>query len=47
MAEQIHIGGFESSMDLAERAGIGAGMQGADLRCASGAGMPRLNGGAA
>ncbi len=47
MGEQIHIGGFQSSMDLAERAGIGAGMQGADLCCATGAGMPRLNRGAA
>ena len=28
MGEQIHIGGFESSMDLAERAGIGAGHAG-------------------
>jgi hypothetical protein len=28
MGEQIHIGGFQSSMDLAKRAGIGAGMQG-------------------
>jgi len=25
MGEQIHIGGFVSSMDLAEKAGIGAG----------------------
>ena len=25
MGEQIHIGGFVSSMDLAEQAGIGAG----------------------
>ena len=25
MGEQIHIGGFSSSMDLAERAGVGAG----------------------
>jgi sarcosine/dimethylglycine N-methyltransferase len=39
MGEQIHIGGFQSSMDLAERAGIGEGMQGVDLCCASGAGM--------
>ena len=28
MGEQIHIGGFQSSMDLAQRAGIGAGLQG-------------------
>ena len=39
MGEQIHIGGFQSSMDLAKRAGIGAGMHGIDLCCCSGAGM--------
>jgi len=39
MGEQIHIGGFQSSMDLAKRAGIGAGMQGIDLCCCTGAGM--------
>ena len=39
MGEQIHIGGFQSSMDLAERAGIGEGQQGVDFCCASGAGM--------
>ena len=39
MGEQIHIGGFQSSMDLAGRAGIGAGMQGIDLCCCTGAGM--------
>ena len=39
MGEQIHIGGLTSSMDLAERAGIGEGRQGVDLCCASGAGM--------
>ena len=39
MGEQIHIGGFQSSMDLAEKAGIGAGMKGVDLCCCSGAGM--------
>ena len=39
MGEQIHIGGFTSSMDLARRAGIGAGMQGVDLCCCTGAGM--------
>ena len=27
MGQQIHIGGFQSSMDLAERAGIGAGQR--------------------
>jgi ubiquinone/menaquinone biosynthesis C-methylase UbiE len=39
MGEQIHIGGFQSSMDLAKRAGIGAGMKGVDLCCCNGAGM--------
>ena len=39
MGEQIHIGGLQSSMDLAERASIGEGQTGVDLCCASGAGM--------
>jgi ubiquinone/menaquinone biosynthesis C-methylase UbiE len=39
MGEQIHIGGFQSSMNLAKRAGIQAGMRGIDLCCCSGAGM--------
>jgi SAM-dependent methyltransferase len=39
MGEQIHIGGFQSSMDLAERAGLRAGWRGVDLCCCSGAGM--------
>jgi ubiquinone/menaquinone biosynthesis C-methylase UbiE len=39
MGEQIHLGGFEASMDLAERAGVEAGQTGVDLCCASGAGM--------
>jgi len=39
MGEQIHIGGFRSSMDLAESARIGQGQRGVDLCCASGAGM--------
>ena len=39
MGQQIHIGGFRSSMDLAEKAGIGAGMSGVDLCCCNGAGM--------
>ena len=39
MGEQIHIGGFSSSMDLSERAGIGEGMSGVDLCCCNGAGM--------
>jgi ubiquinone/menaquinone biosynthesis C-methylase UbiE len=39
MGEQIHFGGFQSSMDLAERAGIGEGQHGVDFCCANGAGM--------
>ena len=39
MGEQIHIGGFQSSMDLAQRAGIAAGSRGVDLCCFTGAGM--------
>lgn len=39
MGEQIHIGGFASSMDLAEKAGICGGMNGLDLCCCNGAGM--------
>lgn len=39
MGEQLHVGGFASSMALAEKAGIGAGMIGIDLCCCSGAGM--------
>ena len=39
MGEQIHIGGFQSSMDLAGRAGVGPGMTGVDFCCCTGAGM--------
>ena len=39
MGEQIHIGGFASSMDLAEKAHIAAGSRGVDLCCCIGAGM--------
>jgi SAM-dependent methyltransferase len=39
MGEQIHIGGFASSMDLADKAGVGQGMTGVDLCCCNGAGM--------
>jgi len=38
MGQQIHIGGLQSSMELAERAGIGAGQRGVDLCCCNGAG---------
>ena len=39
MGEQIHIGGFASSTDLAEKAGIAPGTSGVDLCCCTGAGM--------
>jgi len=39
MGQQIHVGGFRASMDLAERAGIRGGMKGVDLCCCNGAGM--------
>jgi len=39
MGEQIHIGGLQSSSDLAQRAGIAAGSSGVDLCCCNGAGM--------
>ncbi len=39
MGHQIHIGGFASSVDLAEKAGIGEGMRGVDLCCCNGAGL--------
>lgn len=42
MGEQIHVGGLQSSQDLAARAGIGAGMRGVDLCCCNGAGMRYL-----
>ncbi|MEN6383676.1 MAG: methyltransferase domain-containing protein [Phycisphaerales bacterium] len=39
MGEQIHIGGFYSSMALAQEACIKTGMSGLDLCCCNGAGM--------
>ena len=39
MGEQIHLGGFWSSMDLAKKAGIPSGAGGVDLCCCNGAGM--------
>ena len=33
MGQQIHIGGFQSSMDLAGKAGINEDMEGLDLCC--------------
>jgi len=37
--QQIHIGGMKASIDLADRAGIGAGSSGIDLCCCIGGGM--------
>ncbi|MFQ5416205.1 MAG: class I SAM-dependent methyltransferase [Myxococcota bacterium] len=42
LGQQIHVGGFQSSMDLSERAGITAGQRGVDLCCCNGAGMRLL-----
>jgi ubiquinone/menaquinone biosynthesis C-methylase UbiE len=42
MGQQIHIGGMRSSMELAERAGVGVGASGVDLCCCNGAGMRLL-----
>jgi SAM-dependent methyltransferase len=42
MGQQIHVGGCKSSLDLAERAGIGPGLHGVDLCCCNGAGMRLL-----
>ena len=42
MGQQIHLGGFDSSMELARRAGIRAGTHGVDLCCCNGAGMRLL-----
>ena len=39
MGQQIHVGGFKSSIGLAEAAGIEPGMTGVDLCCCTGAGM--------
>ncbi len=39
MGEQIHIGGFQSSMDLAQRSEIAPAAAGIDLCCCNGAGM--------
>jgi ubiquinone/menaquinone biosynthesis C-methylase UbiE len=42
MGQQIHVGGFKATLDLAERAGIGPGLHGVDLCCCNGAGMRLL-----
>jgi SAM-dependent methyltransferase len=39
MGQQIHMGGLQSSMDLAERAGLCEGWRGVDLCCCNGAGL--------
>src|SRR5260370_27276942 len=39
MGQQLHVGGMNGSIDLAERAEIGAGMRGIDLCCGTGGGM--------
>jgi SAM-dependent methyltransferase len=39
MGHQIHIGGFRSSMALAQKAGVKSRMKGVDLCCCNGAGM--------
>lgn len=43
MGQQIHIGGFQSSMDLSERAGLAGAKHGVDLCCCTGAGMRFLS----
>ena len=40
--QQVHIGGMKASIDLAERAGVSAGMKGIDLCCCNGAGTRML-----
>jgi len=42
MGQQLHVGGFRSSMELAELAGIAPGSRGVDLCCGSGASMRLL-----
>lgn len=42
MGQQIHVGGFNSSMELADLAGIDSGTRGVELCCGSGASMRAL-----
>ena len=42
MGQQIHVGGYESSVELADAAGIGPGQHGVELCCGSGASMRLL-----
>ncbi len=39
MGQQIHLGGYQSSLALAELAAITPGLRGVDLCCCNGAGM--------
>ena len=39
MGEQLHVGGLDSTLELARLAGVGAGQSGVDLCCCTGAGM--------
>ena len=39
MGQQLHVGGMNSSIDLAERAEIGDGLRGIDLCSGTGGGM--------
>ena len=42
MGELLHVGGLASSLELAERSGIGKDMRGIDLCCGNGASMRML-----
>lgn len=42
MGQQIHVGGYRSSLELADAAGIGAGQHGVELCCGTGASMRLL-----
>lgn len=42
MGQQIHVGGYRSSIDLADAADVGAGQRGVELCCGSGASMRLL-----
>ena len=42
MGQQIHIGGLQSTLELAERAGVQAGQRGVELCCGTGASMRAL-----
>jgi SAM-dependent methyltransferase len=39
LGQQLHVGGMRASIDLAERAEIGAGLRGTDLCCGTGGGI--------